>query len=376
MSEPPPRFPKVIVTGQSGINKKDYIDNLVKTCGNKKIKIFDFGEAMYKEAEKSGAKIELGKILSLPLLRLNMIRRSVFKDLIRMCEKEPDCNIIINTHSCFRWERGLFHAFDFDLLKEFAPSMYITLIDDVDAIHYRLEKREDPHAVDFSLKDIMVWREEEIITTEMIAMDQEKPHFVLPRLNPSDTILKLMFCPNLRKAYLSFPITKVRDKPEIVEKIQAFRNLMAAKLIVFDPYTIQEKRLTVLAHEASQRGEEAIEVETCGEKKNFKTSDILAIEKDIDGQIISRDFKLIDQSDIIVAFIPDVKGEPDISAGVQSEIQYGHDLPREVYVIWPSEKEPSIWIQKMTTKIFQGEKAFEEAIDFFSKKGFLDQKSG
>jgi adenylate kinase len=254
--------------------------------------------------------------------------------------------------------------------------MYITLIDDVDAIHYRLEKREDPHAVDFSLKDIMVWREEEIITTEMIAMDQEKPHFVLPRLNPSDTILKLMFCPNLRKAYLSFPITKVRDKPEIVEKIQAFRNLMAAKLIVFDPYTIQEKRLTVLAHEASQRGEEAIEVETCGEKKNFKTSDILAIEKDIDGQIISRDFKLIDQSDIIVAFIPDVKGEPDISAGVQSEIQYGHDLPREVYVIWPSEKEPSIWIQKMTTKIFQGEKAFEEAIDFFSKKGFLDQKSG
>jgi adenylate kinase len=371
MPESAAEFKKIVITGQSGINKKEYVNHVMEFCKDRKTRVFDFGEAMYKEAARAGAKIDPGKILSLPLLRLNMIRRSVFKDLIRMSEKESDCNILVSTHSCFRWERGLFHTFDSDLLSEFDPQIYVTLIDDVDAVNQRLATREDPHAVDFSLKDIMVWREEEIITTEMIALAQGKPHYVLPRLNPPDTISKLMFSSNLRKAYLSFPITKVRDKPEIVKRIQEFRNEMASKLIVFDPYTIQEKRLLVAAHEAQHNGSKEIEIETCGKPQKLKTDDILAIEKDIDGQIISRDFKLIDQSDIIVAFIPEVKGEPDISAGVQSEIQFGHDLPRAVYVIWPSEKDPSVWVQKMATKVFQGEGAFDEVLELFHREGFL-----
>jgi adenylate kinase len=359
---------KTIITGQSGINKKDYINNVLESCKIEKMRVFDFGEAMYEEAKNSGAKIEPGKILSLPLLRLKMIRRSVFKDLIRASENEPDHNFLVNTHSCFRWERGLFHAFDFDLLNEFNPTMYITLIDDVDAIHHRLGIREDPHVVDFSLKDIMVWREEEIITTEMVALTQGKPHYVLPRLNSIDTISKLLFSPELKKSYLSFPITKVRDKPEIVKKINNFRKEMADRLIVFDPYTIQEKRLLVAAYEAKEREEDEIEIETYGETQKLKVSDILAIENDIDGQIISRDFKLIEQSDMIIAFIPEVKGEPDISAGVQSEIQFGHDLPREVYVIWPSQKDPSVWIQKMARNVFQGENAFEEALEYLQNR--------
>ena len=99
--------------------------------------------------------------------------------------------------------------------------------------------------------------------------------------------------------------------------------------------------------------------------------DIKSIEKDIDGQIISRDFRLIDQSDIVIALIPEVKGEPDISAGVQSEIQYAHYLPREVYVIWPSQKEPSVWVEAMATKVFKGKKAFEEILDFLRKEGSI-----
>lgn len=362
---------KVIATGQSGIDKKGYIDAVLRSSEDKTIKIFDFGEAMYTEAENSDAKIKPGKILSLPLLRLKMIRRSVFKDLIRTYEKDPSCSIIANTHSCFRWERGFFHAFDFDLLKEFDPSIYITIIDDVDAIYFRLQNREDPHVVDFSLKDIMIWREEEIITTEIVALTQGKPHFIVPRLNPLDTIPKLMFSPRLRKAYLSFPITKVRDKPKIIEKIKGFRKEMASRLVVFDPYTIREKRLLVAATEAEKENQKEIEVETCEKAQKFKVSEVLGIQNDIDGQIISRDFKLISQSDMIVAFIPDVRGEPDISAGVQSEIQFGHDLPREVYVIWPSDKDPSVWVQAMATKIFQGEHAFEETLEFFEKNGFF-----
>lgn len=300
-----------------------------------------------------------------------MIRRSVFKDLLHFCEIHPNENVLINTHSCFRWERGLFHTFDFDLLARLDPDIYITLIDDVDAIYTRLAEREDPHVFEFSLKDIMVWREEEIITTEMVALAQSKLHFILPRKNPIDTIFKIMFRTNLEKSYVSFPITKVLDKPDIVKQINEFREKLSKHLIVFDPYTIQEKRLLLLLNEAKEAKQTEVEVETFGKKRKFDFSDIISIEKDIDGQIISRDFRLINQSGMVIAFVPEVKGEPDISAGVQSEIQYAHNLPREVYVIWPSQKEPSVWIETMATEVFKGESAFDAALDFLREKGAI-----
>lgn len=368
---------RIVVVGQSGINKQEYLEEVVKQeyvekSQRKEMKIFSIGDRMYNEVMKAGGKIEYGKILKLPLLRLNMIRRSVFKDLIHYCEMHPKENILVNTHSCFRWEQGLFHTFDFDLLTHLNPDMYVILIDDVDAIYARLEEREDPHAFEFSLKDIMVWREEEVITTEMVALAQSKPHFIIPRKNPIDTLFKIMFRDDLKKAYVSFPITKVLDKPEIVKRTNEFRKTLAKHLIVFDPYTIQEKKLLLLADEAKEAGQTEIEVEPLGRKMKLSLSDIAPIEKDIDGQIISRDFKLINQGDMVIAFIPEVKGEPDISAGVQSEIHYAHGLPRDVYVIWPSRKEPSVWVEAMATNIFKGEKAFDETLEFLRKEGALD----
>lgn len=368
---------RVVIVGQSGIDKQTYLEEVVgqqyvEKKERKKMRLFNVGNEMYNEAKQARGKIEPGKILKLPLVRLNMLRRSVCKDIIHYCEMHPKENILINTHSCFRWERGLFHAFDFDLLARLNPDMYITLIDDVDAIYTRLTERKDPHVFEFSLKDIMVWREEEIITTEMLAFAQSKPHFTIPRKNPNDTIFKIIFREDLKKSYVSFPITKVLDKPEIVKQINEFRDTLAKHLIVFDPYAIQEKRLLLFMNEAKENGQTEIEPKTLGKKIKFNLSDIASIEKDIDGQIISRDFRLIDQSDMVIAFIPEVKGEPDISAGVQSEIQYAHDLPRDVYVIWSSQKEPSVWIEAMATQIFKGDKAFKEALDFLKKEGHID----
>lgn len=367
---------RVMVVGQSGITKQEYLENVVKQeyveeSQRRKMTLFNVGDKMYKEAEQAGGKIGNGKILELPLLRLSMIRRSVFKDIIHYCEKNPDENILVNTHSCFRWKRGLFHSFDFDLLAQLNPDLYIVLIDDVDAIFKRLNERLDPHVAEFSLKDILIWREEEMITTEMIARAQSKPYFIVPRNNPIDTIYKLMFQDHLKKAYLSFPITKVLDKPDILKGIGEFRKTLAKHLIVFDPYTIQEKRLLLKMKEAEQANQKEIEVDTLGVKLKFTTEDLKSIERDIDGQIISRDFNLINQSDMIVALIPEVKGEADISAGVQSEIQYAHDLPRDVHVIWPSTEEPSVWVNAMATEVFKGDKAFEEALQFMKKENIV-----
>src|SRR3712207_8684869 len=44
--------------------------------------------------------------------------------------------------------------------------LYITLLDNVESVHQRLMK---DHDIDHSLKDLMVWREEETLATEIIA---------------------------------------------------------------------------------------------------------------------------------------------------------------------------------------------------------------
>jgi len=364
---------RIVVTGQSGTDKKEYLERVVRQeylnkTKRQKMKLFNIGDAMYQEAENAGGKIMSGRILDVSLLRLNSLRRLVFKDIIRYYESNPDANILVNTHSCFRWQYGLFNALDIDLIHTLDPNMYITLIDDVDSIYLRLKQKEEG-GPSFSLKDILVWREEEIITTEMIALVQGKPFYILPRKNPIDTIAKLAFGDQLKKAYLSFPITKVRDKEAVLEKIRSFKNMMANKLIIFDPITIGEKRLLLFSEEDIKTG--TMSVETLGEEIEFPVSDLKSVAKDIDGQIISRDYRLINQSDIVVAFIPETKGNPDISAGVQTEIHYAHDLPREVYVIWESNRRPSVWVEQMATKVFQGEKAFESCTLYFEEKGYF-----
>ena len=54
----------------------------------------------------------------------------------------------------------------------------------------------------------------------------------------------------------------------------------------------------------------SVEVGPPGEKATLEISQTLDILADIDGQIYARDFKLIDQSDMIVSFIPEVNGSP------------------------------------------------------------------
>jgi len=364
----------VIITGQSGVSKKPYLDQVIKQTyisqeKRKEIELFDIGDLMYKEAEKAGGKIQPGRILNLSLLRLTGMRRSVFKDVIHYHEKYPQKNILINTHSCFRWQYGLFSAFDFDLIQKLNPDVYVTLIDNVDAIFLRLKQNEEPDVKEYSLKDILVWREEEMITTEMIASAQRKPFYIIPRNNPIDTIYKLIFHDHLKKTYLSFPITKVRDKPDVIKEIDDFKKKMAELLIIFDPITITEKRLLLINEEDIKTG--SISIETLGKEVEFKVSEVKSIANDIDGQIILRDFRLIDQSDMIIAFIPEVDNRPDISAGVQTEMHYAHDLPREVYVIWESKSEPSVWVEQMATKVFRGEKAFEDCISYFRNVRYI-----
>lgn len=85
-----------------------------------------------------------------------------------------------------------------------------------------------------------------------------------------------------------------------------------------------------------------------------------------------RDFKLIDQSDMIVSYVPELPGQagpiPGLSSGVERELQHAFEHGKEVYVVWKPRKNPSPFITETATKVFT---STAEAMAYFDKKGMM-----
>jgi len=357
----------VVVTGMVGVDKKSYLQKVCQYAAErgKEVLLCNVGEQMYAEAPD----ISPGKILDISMKRLSSLRRSVFKDIIAKAQKAP--NLIVNTHATFRWRHGLFPAVDFDQMRQLDTDMYICLIDGVIALHARLI---DEHSTEHSLKDLLVWREEEIIGTEMLCkgIDETTPFYCLARGAREETIetfYRLVFEGAGRKAYLSFPMTGVGDMEDVKEKIEAFRQLMKQFFICFDPDDLEESYLPHKAGEAVCKGLDYVEVTALGLTVRLDLREVQQIERDINSQIYARDFMLIDQSDMIISFIPTLAdGRAAVSSGVERELQHAHEAAKEVYVIWTAKQKPSVFITQTATKVFTG---MDSTVQFFKGKGYI-----
>src|SRR5712672_1806490 len=112
---------RVLITGQVGVDKGPYlegVEELARAAGHE-LSVYHVGRMMYQEAPD----VPAGRILNLPITRLNTLRRA------------------------------LFAAFDFDQIKAFDADLYITMLDNVESVHARLVR---DHEIDHTLKDIMV----------------------------------------------------------------------------------------------------------------------------------------------------------------------------------------------------------------------------
>ena len=358
---------RAIVTGQVGLDKKPFIEEVVRLAQEKGHELVPFhvGERMYAEAPD----VAPGRILDLPRSRLTTLRRSVFKDILAAA-KGP-ANLIVNTHATFRWKHGLFLGYDHEQIAQLDPDLYITLVDNVDAVHERLEHE---HELKHSLKDILVWREEEMVVTEAMgeAVSGHGHVFIVSRGNEritAESVYRLMFEPKRKRVYPSFPITHVLDLPDVLAEIENFRDTLAEHFITFDPADMDEKRLLYEAGEATKNGRDQVTIEVHGRPLNLRVSEITEVARDIDAQIYARDFKLIDQSDMIVSYIPALPtGRPVLSSGVERELQHAFETTKEVYVIWRSEIEASPFVTETATKVFP---SVDELLRHFQERGYL-----
>jgi len=367
---------RAIVTGQIGLDKKAYLDEVAAFAGQQgeAIQLLNVGDMMYAEAPD----VRPGRILDLPLSRLHSLRRAAFKDVIN--ETRDSTNVLVNTHATFRWRHGLFSAFDFDQITKLRPDLFICLVDNIETVHERLHR---DHEIDATMKDCMVWREEELLATEL--MSQAVPgsdFYIVSRGRHASTVrtmFRLVCRPEMRKVYPSFPMSHVVDMPDVLAEIDAFRAKLAEQFITFDPGDVDEKLLLDRALEAARQGQEFFDHAPHsfgGGKANaqplrVRTREVLDIAGDIDGQIYMRDFKLIDQSDMIVSYIPELPGGiPGLSSGVERELQHAWEHTKEVYVVWRPAKAPSPFITETATRIFS---TVEEAVKHFEESGMFAQ---
>ena len=369
---------RALITGQIGMNKKPYLGAVSALAARHGITIpvFHVGDLMYAE----DPQVRPGRILDLPLSRLKALRRAVFKDIIAATTPaQQHADVIVNTHATFRWRHGLFGGLDFDQVRTLAPDMFICLVDNIEVVHHRLHAEHD---VDATLKDCMVWREEEILATELLAqaMEGAPEFFILSRGRHRDTLetcLRLITQPQMPKVYPSFPMSHVMQMPDIRAEIDDFREQLARHFITFDPGEVDEKLLLERAIGAAKAGRDWIEVEQSGQAggeppMRASVREVLDIAGDIDGQIYMRDFKLIDQSDMICSYIPELPGGlPALSSGVERELQHAFEHTKEVYVVWRPTTTPSPFITETATKIFS---SVDDALSHFEAKGMLKQR--
>ncbi|HSV26796.1 MAG TPA: AAA family ATPase [Sedimentisphaerales bacterium] len=353
----------VVVTGMVGVDKKNYLARVCSLARSRgcEVELCSVGDMMYAEAPD----IAPGRILDMPLKRLHGLRRSVFKDIIAKSRKCK--NLIVNTHATFRWRHGLFPAADFDQIRQLRPDAYVCMLDSAEILHWRLTSE---HPIGHTLKDLLVWREEEILGTEMLrrGVDDTRPFYLIARgagQTTADSFCRLFFGKRQKKAYLSFPMTHVVGMPQVQAEIDRWRRIMKGIFICFDPGDLEEAYLPILAREATAKGRKNISMDAGGHKVKLNVREVMEVEKDIHSQIYTRDFMLIDQSDMIISFIPALgDGRAAMSSGVERELQHAHEAAKEVYVIWTAAKAPSVFVTQTATRVFQ---SVQEAVTFFRK---------
>jgi len=220
----------------------------------------------------------------------------------------------------------------------------------------------------------MVWREEENLATEIIAniLRGHGKFFILSRgrtVPTTNTLYRMMFEPHRKTVYPSFPMSHVMDLPDTLAQINTFRAALAEHFIAFDPGDVDEFVLHTLATKAKDEGKETVEVDAAEGKVTFKTDDIIQISGDIMGQIYARDFKMVDQSDMIVSLVPELpNGKPGLSSGVERELHHAWEGGKEVYVVWACRGTPSPFISETATRVFR---SVAETLEYFKTKGYI-----
>lgn len=307
-------------TGISGSGRKDYLREVAAYFDGQgeRCRVVEFGDLLAKVQGETRLADEATTLLDGNPVVLDVQRVAAFRRLIDDLRGLPADEVaIISNHACFMRRGRLQTAVDMSLVKtHLAPlvDIYATVVDGAFDIFARQQEHAEWRG-HLSLAEIAIWRDFETTLTQVLANYESRPFYLLARQEPPAMLYRLCQTPMPKRIYLSYPITAItQTHPELlVEAARLGERLRDAGYIVYNPMAVDDTPVS-LANPALLTGISAEAIE--------------AAKIYLDSQTISRDFQLIDQSDMVVVYYPTDK----ISPGVLSEMQHARDVRIPVFL--------------------------------------------
>ena len=249
-------------------------------------------------------------------------------------EMKKHKHLIVSGHATFFWKKNFSNAFNWKYLKAIKPDMFVTLIDNSEAVQKRMGVSEQWKEQKMSADQILAWQNVEVNVTAGWAQLLNKPHYIIPRRESKNLLFKLMFRPEAELIYASFPMSHIKSRADEL-RIDSFIKKLEKYFAVLNPRCIEVSK---------------------------KFSDAQA------AQTYQRDLRWFTgkAKKVIVYFLPSLV----FSAGVLTEINHAFETTKEVWMISPK-KFYGPFERHMIDNIFFSEKAF---FDFLRKKGYKKLK--
>jgi adenylate kinase len=261
-------------------------------------------------------------------------------DRTRHSEKPGDKQfVVVATHTTFFWTSTYLEAFPQHLLATLNPDLFITIIHNMKDIKNNLDHDPYHRFEDITLSDILHWRDREVTNTSTWARDLGKGHFRIAHNEPAETLYGVIFRPEAKKIYASYPMSHVskRQRDAAIELVDELRR---RGYVVFDPGSIDDAEYVDQLVIQMARDRQADFV--------YTEEELRSLVNDVGDQTVKLDYLLIDQSDFVVVYYPGVTYAKYIkdrhkvvarmyiplSAGVICEMVHGYQGGQRVYAVW------------------------------------------
>lgn len=306
--------------------------------------VYDVGERMYRNSPR----VPPGGILNQADDVVEAVREMTYREIFTEVEKLPDhVGAILNTRAVFRWSNALLPTtgLSVDVARRFKADMFVNLQDCAEVMHMGINNSDAfrSYGTRMGLDEILSWREEEYLVTKLVADAVAGPNRVFlssmcsrdRKTSRADVVAKLIGDPNQLKAYLSFPITHIMDNKKAMSEVAEFKAKLSHKMLAFDPFDVEDWPLVLSAKDAVKKGQEFVDLTVSGQPWRIGVQEILAVEQRLKAQIYMRDIILVDQSDTVIQYIPQLSsGMPAISQGAESEASRARNSGKPLHVIW------------------------------------------
>lgn len=194
------------------------------------------------------------------------------------------------------------------MLEGFVPNVrcFLNLIEDVSRVQERLRSTAWGERKPLEL---LIWRDEELFLTDLFAGTCGVESYAVARGEPANQVEQLIWHPELKKVYLSFPITRILGDAAANEEITQFRDLAREFLIVFDPYACRDYDET------------------------YRRPEMQELRREVGETTTNRDFRFIDQADALVAYFP----KKVASKGVDAEMNHARKTGKPIFLYSPED---------------------------------------